>query len=96
MSMSIQPPALSWRECLDLSIMSEEELADLAIRRGELNVEGAELEHYLVMTPDGRLSIRRVLAEDLGTAAAAGDVRRSGTLKQVLLRFMQIYTARAA
>ena len=71
-------------------------LADLATREGALDFEGAELDHYLVITPDGRLSVRAVLGSDIRDAVADGNVRRSGNLKQVLLRFMQVYTARAA
>jgi hypothetical protein len=88
--------SLPWRECLNLSVMSEDELASLATCEGELAFNGSDLDHYLVITPDGRLSIRAVLGDDIRAAIDAGDVRRSGNLKQVLLRFMQLYTARAA
>lgn len=88
--------AMTWRECVRLSEMTEDELADLATREGDLDVEDAHLDHYLVMTPDGRLSVRAVLETDIRAAVANGDVRRSGNLKQILLRFMQIYTARTA
>jgi hypothetical protein len=76
--------------------MTEDELADLATREGALEFEGANLDHYLVITPGGRLSIRADLGADILSALAAGDVRRSGNLKHVLLRFMQVYTARTA
>lgn len=88
--------ALSWKDCVNLSEMTEDELADLAMRRGELDFEGAKLDHYLVITPGGRLSIRAALGSEIQSAVATGDVRRSGNLKQVLLRFMQIYSARTA
>jgi hypothetical protein len=88
--------ALNWKDCVNLSEMTEDELADLAMRRGELDFEGANLDHYLVITPGGRLSIRALLGSEIQSAVATGDVRRSGNLKQVLLRFMQIYSARTA
>ena len=87
--------AMHWRDCVNLSDMTEDELADLAIN-GSLDFRGADIEHYLVMMPNGRLSIRAALGEDIRAAMARGDVSRSGNLKHVLLRFMQIYTARAA
>lgn len=85
---------MNWRDCVNLSDLSEDELADLATREGDLDFEGAELEHYLVITPQGQLSVRAQLGSDIRAAVAAGDVRRSGNLKHVLLRFMQVYTAR--
>lgn len=88
--------AMNWKDCVNLSDLSEDELADLAMREGELDIEGAELDHFLVITPSGRLAVRAALAGEIRSAVAAGDVRRSGNLKQVLLRFMQIYTARTA
>lgn len=81
---------------MNLSDLTEDELADLATRGFEFDFEGADLDHYLVITPEGRLSVRAVLSDDIQNAIASGDVRRSGTLKQVLLRFMQIYSARTA
>jgi hypothetical protein len=88
--------SLSWRDCVNLSDLTEEELADLATRDEEFDFEGANLDHYLVITPGGRLSVRAELGSDIRSALDAGDVRRSGNLKHVLLRFMQIYTARTA
>lgn len=88
--------AMSWRECMNLSDLTEDELADLATRGFDFDFEDAHLDHYLVITPEGRLSIRAVLGNDIQDALARGDVRRSGTLKQVLLRFMQVYSARTA
>lgn len=93
MNTSVCDVAMSGRECVNLSDLSEDELADLATR--DCDFDGAHLEHYLVIRPDGRLSIRPALANDIRSAVAAGDVSRSGSLKQILLRFMQIYTARA-
>ncbi|MGE3475906.1 MAG: hypothetical protein AB7H70_08865 [Rhodospirillaceae bacterium] len=81
---------------MNLSDLSEDELADLAIRGFDVDVEGAAVEHDLVITPEGRLSIRAAPGSDIRDAAANGEIRRSGNLKQVLLRFMQVYSARAA
>ena len=81
---------------MKLSDLSEDELADLAMRGCEFDFEGADLDHYLVITPEGRLSVRAVLGTDIHDAVTKGDVRRSSNLKQVLLRFMQIYSARTA
>jgi hypothetical protein len=94
-SVATDAAAMSWRECVNLSDLTEDELADLAIN-GRLDFEGADIDHYLVMMPDGRLSIRASLGDDIRAAMARGDINRSGNLKHVLLRFMQIYTARAA
>jgi len=91
---SAETTALNWKDCVNLSDLTEDELADLAMQGGEIEIEGAELDHYLVITPKGQLAVRAALASEIRSAVAAGDVRRSGTLKQVLLRFMQIYAAR--
>lgn len=88
--------AMTWRECLNLSDLSEDELADLVTRGFDFDLEGADLEHYLIITPEGRLSVRSALSSDIREAVANGDVHRSGTLKQVLLHFMQLYSARTA
>lgn len=81
---------------MNLSDLSEDELADLATRGGDCEFEGAHLDHYLVITPEGRLAVRAVLGSDIHDAVATGDVRRSSNLKHVLLRFMQVYSARTA
>jgi hypothetical protein len=81
---------------MNLSELSEDELADLATRSLDFEFEGADLDHYLVITPEGRLSVRAVLGSDIHDAVAKGDVRRSSNLKHVLLRFMQVYSARTA
>jgi hypothetical protein len=95
-SMMSSSASMSWRDCVNLSDLNEDELADLATRDFEFDFEGANLDHYLVITPEGRLSVRAVLGSDIREAVSNGDVRRSGTLKQVLLRFMQVYSARTA
>ncbi len=89
-------PVMSWRDCVDLSNLTEEELAELALSGDAFDFEGADLDHYLIITPEGRLSVRSSLAADIRTAVDRGDVHRSGSLKQILLRFLQIYSARAA
>ena len=81
---------------MNLAELTEDELADLAMNGGELDFAGAELDHYLVIMPDGRLSIRAVRESELRETAANGDAAQGGNLKQVLLRFMQIYSARTA
>lgn len=80
---------------MNLADMSEDQLADLATG-GDLDFEGAQLDHYLVMTPDGRLSVRAMLGSEARTKLVRADLRRTGNLRHVLLRFLQIYTARAA
>lgn len=85
---------MDWKDCVTLSDLTEDELADLAQRVNEIGPESGDIAHYLVITPQGRLAVRAVLADDIAAAVAEGDIRRSGSLKQVLLRFMQIYTAR--
>jgi hypothetical protein len=85
---------MNWKECVMFSDLSEDELADLALRADELAPDTGDVEHYLVITPEGRLSVRSVLVDDITEAMSCGDIRRSGSLKQILLRFMQIYSAR--
>ena len=79
---------------MNLSDLTEDELADLATGGLDFDFEGADLDHYLVITPEGRLSVRAALGGDIREAALRGDIRRGGTLKQILLRFMQVYSAR--
>lgn len=81
---------------MDLTNLTEEELADLALSSASFDFESSDFEHYLIMTPEGRLSIRSTLAADIRAPADSGEIQRSGSLKQVLLRFMQVYSARAA
>lgn len=87
---------MNWKECLSFSDLTEDELEHLALHAEEMEPESRDLEYYLVLTPDGRLAIRTVLADDISLALKQGDVRRSGTLKQVLLRFMQLHSAKAS
>lgn len=87
---------MNWKDCLTFSDLTEEELEHLALHAAEMEPESRDLEYYLVLTPDGRLAIRSVLAEDISQALEQGDVKRSGTLKQVLLRFMQLHSAKAS
>ncbi len=86
--------AMTWKECMNLSDLSEDELADLAARNFESDCDDAELDRYLATTPEGRLCVRAALSRDIQSAVASGDVHRSASLKHVLLRFMQVYSAR--
>lgn len=75
--------------CLNLSQMSESELAELA-RRGEtIACSHTALKHYLVITPEGRLSIRTA-------CNTHGYADPTNSLSHVLQRFLQLYTATAA
>ncbi|MGE4063566.1 MAG: hypothetical protein AB7E79_09375 [Rhodospirillaceae bacterium] len=85
---------LSWRECLTFSVMSEDEM--IALQARQFDFVAAHIEPYLITSPDGRLSLRIALADDICEAIAAGDTHRSASLKRVLLHFMQLNTARAA
>ena len=84
--------SLTWQSCITLSHLSAEEFAALETSNGCSDEIVAQMAHYLIKTADGRLSIRASIGADIAQAVGAGDLRRSGALRSVVLRFMQLYT----
>lgn len=79
---------LTLQDCLALSELTEDEVAAIAAHEHCHEMIAAELGHYLVETPGGRLRIKAMIQDDLAAAAKAGDLTRTSLLKSVLKHFV--------
>jgi hypothetical protein len=79
---------LTLQDCLALSDLTVDEVAAIAAHEHCHEIVAAELGHYLVETPDGRVRIKEMIREDLAAAAKTGDYARTALLKSVLKHFV--------
>lgn len=82
---------LTWRDCLSLSELTEDEIAAIADHERCPTIIAAELGHYLTETPDGQRRLKAIIRDDIEEARRTGDVARVSLLQQVLKHFMETH-----
>jgi hypothetical protein len=80
---------LTFKDCIALSDLTEEEIDAIAEHEHVPAVLAAELGCYLVHTPEGRDAIRAIIRDDIATARTRGDYKHSAKLKYVLRHFIE-------
>jgi len=78
---------LTFEDCLAYCDLTAEEIAAIAEHEHVPEMIAAELGHYLVVTPDGRRYIRRIILGDIAVARNRGDTLRAALLMRVLQHF---------
>lgn len=78
---------LSLQECLDFCPLSDHEIAIVAAHQGVPEVTAAARAEALMATPKGVFTIKQWMLEELGRAAAAGDLERERHVRKVYTRF---------
>lgn len=79
---------LSIEDCIALSCLTEEEIAAIAEHEHLPMVVAAELGNYLVQTPDGGRSIKKMIRDDINAANARGDLLHALALKLVMRHYL--------
>jgi hypothetical protein len=78
---------LSWVDCLSLCELSADEVRAIAEHEHIPEIAAMELGNWLVVTPDGRRMIKRMILEDIEGAVARGNHVRAAHLKLAMKHF---------
>jgi hypothetical protein len=79
---------LSLEDCIALSGLTEDEILAIAEHEHIPEIAAAELGNYLSRSPDGRLTIKSMIRDDIQAAAARGERDRVLALKIVLRNYV--------
>jgi hypothetical protein len=79
---------LSLEDCLALCELNEEEVLAIAHHQRIPEIAAAELGHYLARTPQGEMTIKSMIRDDIAEARAKGDRTRELALKVMLREFV--------
>ncbi|MCF8150979.1 MAG: hypothetical protein K9J80_09570, partial [Sulfuritalea sp.] len=84
---------LSLQDCIDMSDLSEDEILAIGEHEHLPELLAVELGSYLVHTPGGEKRIKRMIQDDIKSAQAKGDKKRSALLKKVLKHYLEHHAA---
>lgn len=82
---------LTWRDCLDLTELSEAEIEAIAMHEHLPQMAALELGAYLCRNEAGVPMIRRMILDDIEAARQAGDFARLLRLKMALRHFVETH-----
>ena len=82
---------LTYEDCVGLCELTEEEVEAIAEHEHIPEIVAAELGSYLVHTDNGELKVRRIILEDIESAAKKGNAEHVITLKLVLKHFVDTH-----
>ena len=80
---------LTYQECLDLCELEEDEVDAIAEHEHLSELAAMELGNYLVNTPDGVPTIKRMIIDDIDKARLSGDFKHAAKLRLVLKHFVE-------
>ena len=84
---------LTYRDCVALSGLDEDEIGALAEHEHCPDIVAAELGNYLLRGPDGVARIGACIRDDIAHARAIGNFAHSAKLKLVLKHFLATHAA---
>ncbi|KAB2966623.1 hypothetical protein [Zoogloea sp.] len=79
---------LTLQDCIELSDLTEDEILAIAEHEHIPEMLAIEMGSYLCHTPEGDLSIRRMIADDIQHARDKGDLIGVARLKLVLKHYI--------
>ena len=79
---------LTLEDCIALCGLSEDEVLAVAEHEHIPEIAAAELGNYLARTPEGELTLKAMIGDDIGAAAARGDRMHELALRLVLRNFV--------
>lgn len=80
---------LTLQDCIELSDLTEEEILAIAEHEHIPEMVAVELGNYLVHTPTGEVTIRRMIADDIAHAQETGNSKHAAVLKRVLKHYLE-------
>lgn len=82
---------LTYQECLDLCELEEDEVDAIAEHEHLSELAAMELGNYLVNTPGGAPTIKRMITDDIDKARLRGDLKHAAKLRLVLKHFVETH-----
>jgi hypothetical protein len=82
---------LGFEDCLALSDLTEEEIDAIAQHEHLTEMVALELGNYLIHQPDGAVTIKRMILDDIAAAEGHGDSKRVLLLKATLKHFVDTH-----
>jgi len=79
---------LTLDDCISLCDLSEDEVLAIAQHERIPEIAAAELANYLLRRPDGELTIKAMIRDDIAQACACRDRLRELALKTLLRNFV--------
>lgn len=79
---------LTLEDCLALCELSEDEVLAIAQHEQIPEITAAEFASYLLRAPDGEITIKAMIREDITDALARSDHARASALKTLLRNFV--------
>jgi len=79
---------LTLEDCIALSELEEDEIDAIAEHEHIPEMAAVEMGNYLVLTPDGRKRIKRIIVEDIEHARKTGNLQRAALLRHVLKNYL--------
>ncbi len=82
---------LTFEDCLSLCDLTEDEVDAIAEHEHMAETPALELGGYLVQSPDGEVTIQRMIMDDIRAAQERGDFAHSAKLKRTLRHFVETH-----
>ena len=82
---------LSYQDCVELSDLTEEEIAAIAEHEHLPEITALEMGSYLVHTPEGVPMIKRIILDDIEEERRRGHDEKVFQLKLVLKHFIDTH-----
>lgn len=85
---------LSYEDVIELSELTEDEIAAIAEHEHIPEICAAEYGYYLCHSPDGTPKLRRMILDDIEHARRQGDTTKVMKLRKVLAHFAKTHPER--
>ena len=82
---------LSWVDCLSLCDLTADEVRAIAEHEHIPDIAAMELGNWLIVTPDGRRMVKRMILDDLDKAVARRDFAHAARLRMVMQHFCKTH-----
>lgn len=86
---------LTLQDCIELSDLSEDEILAIAEHEHIPEMLAVEMGNYLVHSPNGEKSIKRMILDDINHARETGNTKHVAVLKSVLKHYVAEHSGAA-
>lgn len=84
---------LTIQDCIELSELTEDEILAIAEHEHVPEIVAVEMGNYMVHTSAGEKRIKRMIADDILSARARGDLQHAATLRLALKHFVKTHAS---
>lgn len=82
---------LTYQDCVGMCELTEDEIRAIAEHEHLPELVALELGQYLAQTPDGQISIKRMILDDIEAAERTGDSEKILRLKGAMQHFIDTH-----